>query len=84
MRELIVYSRPGCHLCEEAIEIVEPLCRATGVALSIRNVDDETEWRERYGTRIPVFCSPLEELSGWPPDLSRIRQWLDAVVGTDR
>lgn len=76
MRELIVYSRPGCHLCEEAIETIEPLCRAAGVALCVRNVDEAAEWRERYGVRVPVFCSPNEELSGWPPDLPRIRHWL--------
>lgn len=79
MRELTLFSRPGCHLCEQAIEEIEPLCRAHGVRLRVEDVDDDPGWRERFGLRIPVLCAGAVELSAWPLDRARIRDWLDAT-----
>lgn len=76
MRELVLYGRPGCHLCEEALEEVEPLCRAYRVALRVEDVDADPAWRERYGLRIPVLCGDGVELSGWPLDRVRVQAWL--------
>lgn len=76
MREISVFSRPGCHLCDEAVELIEPLCRAAGVPLRVLNVDSRDEWRQRYGLRIPVVCGSGEELSAWPLDRARIVDWL--------
>jgi hypothetical protein len=76
MPELVVYGRPGCHLCELAIEELEPHCRAAGVALRVVDVDGNERWREAYGLRIPVVCADGQELSGWPLDRPRILGWL--------
>lgn len=48
-----MYSRPGCHLCEQLIEALIPLLRGRA-ALDIRNIDTNEEWRSRFDTRIPV------------------------------
>jgi Glutaredoxin-like domain (DUF836) len=79
MRNLIVLSRPGCHLCEQAIEQIEPMCRSSGVALRVVDVDADTATRERYGPRIPVILGSGQELSAWPLDLGRIAGWLNAA-----
>lgn len=76
MADLTVFSRPGCHLCELAVEELEPLCRAAGVALRVLDVDESAEWRDAYGLRIPVVCGGTEELSGWPLDRARVADWL--------
>lgn len=75
-RELTILSRPGCHLCEEALEVLEPGCRAHGVVLRVADVDDSEELRELYGLRIPVVMAGDVELSGWPLDEGRIMAWL--------
>jgi len=75
-RELTILGRPGCHLCEEALERLEPSCRAHGVRLGVADVDDSEELRERYGLRIPVVMAGDVELSGWPLDEARIVAWL--------
>lgn len=49
-----VYSRPGCHLCEELIEQLEPLVRGR-LAVEVVDVDTREEWREAYGARVPVL-----------------------------
>jgi len=76
MRELIVYSRPGCHLCELLLEQLEPMCRSAGVRLDVQDVDTREEWRRLYGERIPVVCAGEEELSAWPFDRDRVSRWL--------
>jgi thioredoxin reductase (NADPH) len=75
---LIVFGRPGCHLCEEVVEQIEPLCRAAGIRMQVANVDERTDWRLRYGARIPVICAGDEELSAWPLDRTRIEAWLSS------
>ena len=75
-RELTLLGRPGCHLCEDALEILEPRCRAAGVQLRVVDVDGEEALRSRYGLRIPVVLAADGELSGWPLDEARFTAWL--------
>ena len=53
MPSIQVYSRPGCHLCEQLIEAITPLLRGRAV-LEVRNIDSRSDWREDYDTRVPV------------------------------
>ena len=50
---LRVYSRPGCHLCEELIESLLPLIRGR-LELEVVDIDSRPDWQEEFGTRIPV------------------------------
>ncbi len=50
---VVVYSRPGCHLCERLLEELAPLVRGRG-RLELRDVDDDPHWRRAFGERIPV------------------------------
>ncbi|MDX1481900.1 MAG: glutaredoxin family protein [Woeseiaceae bacterium] len=49
----VVYSRRGCHLCEELVERLLPLVRGRA-EIEIRDIDGRADWQARYGTRIPV------------------------------
>jgi glutaredoxin len=50
-----VYSRPGCHLCHEAVAVIEPFSRRYPLKLTITNIDDDAALRFAYGTEIPVI-----------------------------
>lgn len=50
---VFVYSRPGCHLCEQLIEELAPLVRGRA-RLEVRNIDGHAPWQRQFGTRIPV------------------------------
>ena len=53
MREIHVYSRRGCHLCEVLIEELSDLL--TGHAeLRVHDVDTRVDWCEAFGLRVPV------------------------------
>jgi hypothetical protein len=53
LASLRVYSRPGCHLCEQLIEQLLPMIRGR-LELDVVNIDTRPEWQEEFGTRIPV------------------------------
>lgn len=50
-----LYSRPGCHLCEQLLEEVLPLLRGRA-AIEVINIDEDAELQQRFGTRIPVLA----------------------------
>lgn len=77
MRELTLYGRPGCHLCDFVYDELQPLCATAGVGLRQVDVDIDERWRERFGVRIPVVCAGNEEISGWPFDRQRVLVWLE-------
>lgn len=53
MRSLVVYSREGCHLCEQLIEELLPMIRGA-LDLDVRDIDRRADWRAEFNTRIPV------------------------------
>ncbi len=53
MPSVQIYSRPGCHLCEQLIEEIAPLLRGRA-RLTVLNVDSRADWQEDYGNRVPV------------------------------
>ncbi len=48
-----VFSRRGCHLCEQLIDELVPLVQGR-LELSICDIDTRDDWRNEYDTRIPV------------------------------
>ena len=50
-----IYSRPGCHLCDEAKAVIEPFSRKYALKIAVTNVDSNAELRAEYGTEIPVI-----------------------------
>ena len=49
-----IYSRPGCHLCDEAKEVIERVGRRFPFALSVVNIETDPELEKLYGEQIPV------------------------------
>ena len=78
MRTLVLYSRPGCHLCEELAAELEPLLRGRAV-IEIKDVDESVALERRYGLRIPILVDGDTELSGYPLDRARVERHLNSV-----
>jgi len=49
-----IYSRPGCHLCDEAARTIELYRGNIPVVLNTINVESRADLEKRYGTDIPV------------------------------
>ena len=68
-RKLHFYTTLGCHLCEQAEEIVEPIVDRYGIAIEKVEIADSDALIERYGVRIPVIRINSSTLElGWPFD----------------
>jgi glutaredoxin len=52
---VILYTRPGCHLCEEAKAEIEAANCAESYTLEEVNIDLDATLKERYGWEIPVI-----------------------------
>lgn len=83
MREVIVYSRDGCHLCEVMIEQVAPLCR--GIAdIVVRDVYTRDDWLTAFGLDIPVLFLDNREVCRHFFDERAFREALNNPVVTPR
>jgi glutaredoxin len=54
---LTIYTRPGCHLCQEMKVIVERVVRDTQAQARIEEIDiaKDADLEARYATEIPVL-----------------------------
>ena len=58
-RDVTIYSRPGCHLCEEAKAQIAPLLKEFAARLTEINIDEDPVLRARYDYDVPViFLGP--------------------------
>jgi hypothetical protein len=66
--ELVLLTREGCHLCDEALDTIRDVLGARGTAgqkvpsLRIVDIDGHPPLESAYGQRIPVIRIAGEEL----------------------
>jgi hypothetical protein len=83
--ELILYTRPGCHLCDEARAIVQGLLEdraARGrrtAALRERDITTDPEWERAFFATIPVVEAGGRRLE-LATSSSRLRQFIDDAL----
>ena len=51
---VVLYSRPGCHLCDEARAVIAAERERTPFAFDEVNVETDDALELEYGIRIPV------------------------------
>jgi glutaredoxin len=77
-REVTLYTRPGCHLCEEAKTAVAPLLREFGAVLREVNIENDAILEERYGWDIPVIFVGARKAAKHRVDVEQLRRQLQA------
>ena len=55
LRRFLLYSRPGCGLCEEMLLELAALPEAAAVGVDMIDVDRDPASKARYGHKIPVL-----------------------------
>ena len=58
---VVMYGRPGCHLCEQAAEVIARVCDDLGETWVEVSIDDYEALREEYGEEIPVCTEQTED-----------------------
>lgn len=79
-RDITLYTRPGCHLCEEAKSAIAPLLREFDAVLREVNIDEDAILKERYGWDIPVIFIGAHKAVKHRVDLSQFRRQLEEAT----
>ena len=75
-RDVTLYTRPGCHLCDEAKAAIAPLLSEVGATLREVSIDGDAELEARYGWDIPVIFIGARKAAKHRVDLAQFRRQL--------
>ena len=56
MRKVTLYTRRGCHLCDEAKKAIDSARRATTFEYEELDIDSDPELRNLYNDEVPVVA----------------------------
>ena len=68
-----MFTRAGCHLCDDALEVVAAACAASGTEYELVDIDTNPELRERYGDQVPVVTVDGAMVGFWRIDADILR-----------
>jgi glutaredoxin len=60
MMRLILYSKPGCHLCEGLQEKLEQI-ESLKFQLEVRDITDRDDWFQAYQYEVPVLSKVQQD-----------------------
>ena len=75
---ITLIGKPGCHLCDEAREVVAAVAADVGVGWEERSILDDPALRERYAEQIPVTLVDGQPHDFWRVSADRLRAALTA------
>ena len=56
MTRVTLYTRAGCHLCDEAKQVLERARGRAAFTLEIEDIDRDPELRRLYNEEVPVIA----------------------------
>lgn len=78
-----LYSRAGCHLCDEAEELLRELARRYGFELTIVDIEANDDLLRRYMVEIPVVALDGVEVAKAPIRRGALEEALAAQLSKD-
>jgi hypothetical protein len=78
-RDITLYSRTGCHLCEEAKKVIAPMLSEFGASLREVNIEEDAVLEERYGWDLPIIFIGARKAAKHRVDPAQFRRQLGAV-----
>jgi glutaredoxin len=79
--DVTLYTRPGCHLCEEAKIVMAPLLAEFGAQLREVNIDDDAVLRARYDYDVPVIFLGARKVAKHRVVAAQFRRQLAEAAG---
>jgi len=75
--KLVLYSREGCHLCEDMHEQLNELAQSLNFSFVVIDIDETSELREQYNDAVPLLLAGDREICRHFLDLKS----LQAAIG---
>lgn len=73
---VVLVTRVGCHLCEDARVVVADVCARTGATWVEQDVDSVPDLRDRFTDLVPVVLVDGEEQARYVVDARRLARAL--------
>jgi len=70
---VVLYSKPGCHLCDDARAVIEVVCAELGETYDEIDILSSEELTTRFGEEIPVTFVDGAQHDFWRVDAGRLR-----------
>ena len=67
------YTRPGCHLCDDARVLIEEVCAELGESYDEISIADDADLERRFGHEVPVTFVDGHQHDYWRVDPTRLR-----------
>jgi glutaredoxin len=68
-----LYTRPGCHLCDDARDVIAAVCDELGEAYEEVDITTDDDLEDRYRDEIPVTLVDGRQHDFWRVDPARLR-----------
>ncbi len=78
--QLQVYSRYGCHLCEEMLEHLRLFKEEYNFEVSEIDIAGNSDLEKRYGLKVPVLIYQEEEICHYSLDVKNFRAIMNRLV----
>lgn len=72
-RVVTVYSRRGCHLCDDMLAVLQEFSETYHFDVVVRDVDADPALYQRYNTLVPVLCVGEQQVCHYFLDWAALR-----------
>ena len=73
---VVLYSKPGCHLCDDARAVIAAVCADLGESYDEVDITTSEDLMTRFGEEIPVTFVDGAQHDFWRVDPARLRRAL--------
>lgn len=77
-RSVVLWSRPGCHLCDDARTVVASVCARAAADFEERSILTDAHAFARFAELVPVVEVDGEVVATWRVDAADLRALLGA------
>ena len=77
--ELILYSRIGCHLCEDMENLLPSYLEKAGLSFTTLYIDNQPDLEQLYGTLVPVLKAGEKEICHYFLDVKALQQYMSEL-----
>lgn len=74
--EVTIYTRAGCHLCDEAKTAIAPLLNEFGATVREIDIEGDATLIQRFGCDIPVIYIGRKKAAKYRVNLQQFRRQL--------
>jgi glutaredoxin len=78
---LTLYTRPGCHLCQEMKAAIARVSQDVPLTLDEVDISTDAELEARYGVEIPVLMADGQKVAKYRITEEELRRVLAARAG---